>query len=161
MNQTYLFQYLARIQAMTCAMLTYTLPAQAAILKVAYVASLATKLSDTFASEIGKAYGKNTYLITTLKMVPKGTEGAVSLEGTAAGVAGSIIMAAVGAVLGQVDSVPGFAACVVAAFVATTAESYIGAVFQDDIPWLTNELVNLINTIIGAVVAVAFLYLFS
>ena len=41
--------------------------------KVAYVASLATKLSDTCGSEIGKAYGKTTYLITTLKIVPKGT----------------------------------------------------------------------------------------
>ena len=37
---------------------------------LAYVASLATKISDTFASEIGKAYGKTTFLITNLKRVP-------------------------------------------------------------------------------------------
>ena len=33
-----------------------------------------------------QAYGKTAYLITTLKTVPRGTEGAVSLEGTAAGI---------------------------------------------------------------------------
>ena len=42
-------------------------------LLVGVVASLATKLSYTFASEIGKAYGKTTYLITTLQKVPPGT----------------------------------------------------------------------------------------
>jgi uncharacterized membrane protein len=45
--------------------------------------------------------------------------------------------------------------CVVAAFIATTAESFIGAVFQDKIKWLSNELVNLIMTMIGAVVGIA------
>lgn len=48
------------------------------LLIVAYVASLATKLADTFASEIGKAYGKTTFLITTFQRVEPGTEGAVS-----------------------------------------------------------------------------------
>ena len=45
-----------------------------------YVASLATKLADTFASEIGKAYGKTTFLITTFERVEPGTEGAVLLS---------------------------------------------------------------------------------
>jgi uncharacterized membrane protein len=44
------------------------------------VASLATKLSDTFASEIGKAYGKTTFLITTLERVEPGTEGLCTTE---------------------------------------------------------------------------------
>ena len=60
---------------MICAMLTYFIPDYAEVLKVGFVASLATKLSDTFGSEIGKAFGKTTYLITTLALVPKGTEG--------------------------------------------------------------------------------------
>lgn len=138
-------------QAMVCAALTYVLPTAAPLLRVGYVASLATKLSDTFASEIGKAYGKTTYLITSFRRVPRGTEGAVSLEGTVAGVVGSALMVLAGLLLHQitmVDIVP----CLVAAFVATTAESYIGAIFQDSIPWLSNELVNLINTVIGALV---------
>ncbi|MFN5980180.1 MAG: DUF92 domain-containing protein, partial [Pseudanabaena sp.] len=62
---------------------------------IAYVASLSTKLADTAASEIGKAYGKSTFLITTFKPVPAGTEGAVSLEGTIAGIIGSLLIAAI------------------------------------------------------------------
>ena len=37
--------------------------------------------------------GRTTYLITTLARVPAGTEGAVSAEGTAAGVVGSFALA--------------------------------------------------------------------
>jgi uncharacterized protein (TIGR00297 family) len=79
-----------------CAIATLFLPAYIPIFLIGYVASLATKLSDTFASEIGKAYGKRTFLITTFKPVPPGTEGAVSLEGTLAGVVGSILIAGAG-----------------------------------------------------------------
>ena len=70
--------------AAVCAIGAAVWPAQSAALRLAFVASLATKLSDTCASEIGKAYGKTTYLITTLKLVPPGTEGAVSAEGSIA-----------------------------------------------------------------------------
>ena len=54
------------------------LPTPYSLLLLGYVASLSTKLSDTSASEVGKAYGKRTFLITTLQPVPRGTEGAVS-----------------------------------------------------------------------------------
>lgn len=43
-----------------------------------------------------QAYGKTAYLITTLRRVPRGTEGAVSLEGTAAGIAAAGLFSAVG-----------------------------------------------------------------
>jgi uncharacterized protein (TIGR00297 family) len=39
------------------------------LLLLGYVASIATKLSDTTASEVGKAYGRRTFLITTLQPV--------------------------------------------------------------------------------------------
>jgi len=77
-----------------CALAMEKWPQHAALLSVGYVSSMATKLSDTFQSEIGKAFGKRCFLITTLKPVPRGTEGAVSLEGYAAGVVGSLIIAA-------------------------------------------------------------------
>lgn len=125
-----------------------------ALLQLGYVASLATKLSDTTASEVGKAYGQSTFLITTLQPVPRGTEGAVSLEGTAAGIAGGLTIALVAYGLGLI-SLPGVAICTLAAFIATNLESVIGATLQHKFDWLTNELVNVINTIIGAVVAIA------
>lgn len=119
-----------------------------------YVASLSTKLADTTASEIGKAYGKSTFLITTLKPVPAGTEGAVSLEGTVAGIIGSLLIAAIGLAVGLLTSPWALLWCALAAFIATNIESFIGATFQEKYDWLTNELVNGINTTIGAAIAV-------
>lgn len=123
------------------------------LLLLGYVASFSTKLSDTCASEIGKAYGKRTFLITTLQPVPRGTEGAVSLEGTLAGVVASVAIALIGWVVGLID-LPGVGFCVVAAFIATNLESLIGATLQSQFEWLTNEFVNFINTLLGAVAAV-------
>jgi uncharacterized protein (TIGR00297 family) len=121
---------------------------------VGFVASLATKLADTFASEVGKAYGKTTYLITTLRRVPPGTEGAVSAEGTAAGVVGSVILGGVGICVGMVP-MHALLPIALAAFIANNVESLIGATAQGKVPWLTNEVVNFVNTLVGAIFAVA------
>jgi uncharacterized protein (TIGR00297 family) len=129
-------------------------PEWKSILLLGYVASFATKLSDTTASEIGKAYGKRTFLITTLQPVPRGTEGAISLEGTLAGIVGGLLIAVVAYTLHLIGA-SGVVICAIAAFVATNAESVIGATLQSKFDWLTNELVNVINTIIGAGVAMA------
>ena len=50
---------------------------------------------------------------------------------------------------------PQVPACAVAAFVATTCESWLGASVQGNVAWLTNEVINFINTLIGAAVAAA------
>lgn len=134
-------------------MASYAMPELSDVFKLGFVAAIATKLSDTLGSELGKAYGKTAYLITTLKLVPRGTEGAVSVEGTLFGVVGSIAIALFGQFAGLLDTT-GVVITIASAFMATTVESYIGATFQDDsTAWLTNELVNLIMTVIGAVIA--------
>ena len=122
------------------------------LLILGYVASFATKLADTVASEIGKAYGKRTFLITTLKPVPRGTEGAVSLEGTLAGIVASLAIALLAWIIGMVNIV-GVIWCAIAALIATTIESLIGATLESKFTWLTNDLVNFINTAIGAIAA--------
>jgi uncharacterized protein (TIGR00297 family) len=121
---------------------------------IGYVASLSTKLADTTASEIGKAYGKTTFLITTFKPVPAGTEGAISLEGTLGGILGSLVIAVIGWGVGLLDNPWQILWCAIAAFIATNIESLIGATLQEKYDWLTNELVNGINTSIGAAIAV-------
>lgn len=123
------------------------------LLSLGYVASFTTKLSDTSASEVGKAYGKSTFLITTLRPVPAGTEGAVSLEGTIAGLVGSVVIAFVGWAVGLISPI-GILICLIAAFIATNLESVIGATLQAKLSWLTNELVNIANTTIGAIAAI-------
>ncbi len=131
----------------------FVVPNPQSLLLLGYVASFSTKLSDTSASEVGKAYGKSTFLITTLQPVPRGTEGAVSLEGTLAGIVASVAIAFVGWGVGLIDLL-GVAWCVLAAFIATNLESVIGATLQSKYTWLTNEVVNIFNTLIGAIAAV-------
>ncbi|NEO33780.1 MAG: TIGR00297 family protein [Symploca sp. SIO3C6] len=123
------------------------------LLLLGYVASFSTKLSDTSASEVGKAYGKRTFLITTLEPVARGTEGAVSLEGTLAGILASVAIALVGWGVSLID-LTGVLFCVTAAFIATNLESVIGATLQSKWDWMTNEVVNIINTLIGAIAAI-------
>lgn len=137
-----------------CAIATlFTPPRYQPLLLLGYVASFSTKLSDTTASEVGKAYGQRTFLITTLRPVPRGTEGAVSLEGTVAGVVAAIILALLGWAVGLISPL-GIIWCALAAFIATNIESLIGATLQSRFAWLTNEVVNGINTTIGATAAI-------
>jgi len=143
------------LTATICALITLIVDAPfKELLILGYVASFATKLSDTSASEVGKAYGKSTFLITTLKPVPRGTEGAISLEGTIAGIIASIAIAMIAYLLGMINLF-GLACCIIAAFIATNIESLIGATLQERFQFLTNEVVNFINTTIGAIVAIA------
>ncbi|MBD2445630.1 TIGR00297 family protein [Nostoc sp. FACHB-152] len=135
-------------------------PNPVSLLLLAFVASFSTKLSDTSASEVGKAYGKTTYLITTLQPVPRGTEGAVSLEGTLAGVVASIAIAIVSWAVGFIDLL-GIVWCILAAFIATNLESVIGATLQTKYTWLTNEIVNIFNTLIGAIAAISFAWIWT
>ena len=136
-----------------CVLGTLVFPKLAPLLLLGYAASFATKLSDTCASEVGKAYGKRTFLITTLQPVARGTEGAVSLEGTLAGVVGSVAIAFIGWGVGLIN-LTDVAFCIVAAFIATNLESVIGATLQSKVDWMTNEVVNILNTLIGAIAAV-------
>jgi uncharacterized protein (TIGR00297 family) len=119
-----------------------------ALFVLAYAAAVATAAADTGSSEIGKAYGRRTFLITTFRPVPPGTEGAVSLEGTLGGLVAAAIVAAVGAMTGLY----GWAwapAIAFAGLLGSLAESVIGTVAEKR-GWLDNDLLNALNTAIGA-----------
>ncbi|XP_051134730.1 protein VTE6, chloroplastic-like [Andrographis paniculata] len=123
--------------------------------ELGFLASFCTKLSDTVSSEIGKAYGKTTYLVTTLKKVPRGTDGAISIEGTFAGLLASVVLAFVAFLMGEISG-PEACICVIASQIANFGESIIGASFQDreGFRWLNNDVVNIINISTGSILAV-------
>ncbi|UXE60704.1 MAG: TIGR00297 family protein [Woronichinia naegeliana WA131] len=149
------------LTATICALLTLIFtPDWYPFLILGYVASFSTKLADTTASEVGKAYGQRTFLITSLQPVPRGTEGAMSLEGTIAGIVASLLMALVAWGFGMINLL-GIGLCAIAAFVATNIESVIGATLQSRWSWLTNEVVNIINTLIGALLAMGLAWLLA
>ena len=123
---------------------------------VAMTAAFATATCDTVSSEIGQAYGRHYYLVTTFKPVSAGTDGAVSLEGTLAGIAGALVLGGVAWGVGMI-SLGGVLVVVAAAFIGATAESYLGATFEKA-KLIDNELVNFANTVIGGLCACALFF---
>lgn len=136
------------------ALLVPLLPAAAPRLLVGFAASFSAKLADTCGSEIGKRWGRTTLLITSLKPVPPGTEGAISAEGTAASLVGGALMAALMLALGLIEGWQGWLLVTLVALAATLIESLIGAGPQRRWPWLSNELVNALQTTIAALLAI-------
>ena len=130
--------------AAVCALLYALSPSDA--LAAAFVASLGAAFADTAESEVGQVYGGAPRLIVNLRKVPPGTDGAVSLPGTLAGLATAALTAALGLVLGLVASPSAAAIVALAAFVGTVADSLTGALA----PRLGNELTNLLCTLVAA-----------
>ena len=123
------------------------------ILEVAFAASFAAKLADTFGSEIGKRFGTNTFLITTFQKVKKGTEGGVSLEGTFASICGSFLMSYFMLILGIISTKYQFSIVLLSGFIATVSESVIGAKFQEKYQ-LSNEFVNFVQTTLSSIISI-------
>jgi uncharacterized protein (TIGR00297 family) len=116
-------------------------------------AALATAASDTAASEIGKAWQARTWRLVPLRPVPPGTNGAVSIPGTVAGVGAAALLAGVAA---WTDLVAGFDHALVVAGAASGAlilESLI-ALVAEDTGWLDNDGVNFLNTVVVSLCAV-------
>jgi len=124
------------------------------LLFMGFAASFAAKLADTFGSEIGKRWGKNTILITTFEPVSAGTEGAISLQGTLASIFGSFLMSVVMVLLGFIPTLSSFLIVFICGVVATLLESVLGAVAQDKTKWLTNELINFLQTSLASILTI-------
>ena len=118
---------------------------------LAFAAALAAGGSDTIASEVGKALGRRTWSITSLARVPAGTPGAMSLEGTAAGLLGALALGAAAAALGLVPSTS-IGAIVIGATAGALLESYLGATLEGP-GILNNDVLNFINTAAAAAIA--------
>jgi uncharacterized protein (TIGR00297 family) len=136
--------------AVACALL-YALTSSDA-LAAAFVASLGAAFADTAESEVGQLYGRTPRLITTLGKVPPGTDGAVSLAGTLAGIAAAALTAALGFTLDLVNGPASMLLVVLAAFLGTVVDSFVGALA----PRVGNELTNILCTLAAAALVVAF-----
>jgi uncharacterized protein (TIGR00297 family) len=117
---------------------------------LAFTAALTAGGSDTVASEIGKAWGRSTFLVTTLGRVKPGTPGAMSLEGTAAGIVAALGLAAVGSAVGLIPSAS-LLSIIVAATAGALVESALGATLEGP-GILNNDMLNFINTAVAATV---------
>lgn len=126
-----------------------------------YLGAMATATADTLASEIGSTYRGQPRMITTLKAVKAGTDGAVSLLGEAAALLGSVAIAAVAIAMGVAGPDAGAAllVAVLGGVLGTNFDSVLGATLQRR-SLLTNEGVNFYATAFGGLIAIGAYYLF-
>jgi uncharacterized protein (TIGR00297 family) len=114
------------------------------------IAALAEAAADTVSSEIGQALGGPTVMISTLRKVPSGVDGGVSLVGTVAGVAAAGVIAGIGGIGHALW--PHGAAVMIAACSGLFFDSLLGATVERR-GWIGNDLVNFFSTLFAAIVA--------
>ena len=112
----------------------------------AFVASLGAAFADTSESEVGQLLSRAPRLITTLRKVPPGTNGAISLPGTLAGITAAGLTAILALALGLLDTPTTALLIALAAFLGTLADSLIGA----RLPRIGNETTNVVCTLVAA-----------
>ena len=117
-----------------------------------FIGSIATATADTLASEIGVTVQPR--LITTFKKVPPGTDGGISVLGTAAGIIGAGIIGVAAYLLGIIpDPFLTLKISIIAGTVGCFVDSILGAVLERR-NYISNEYVNLIATITGAALGI-------
>lgn len=121
-----------------------------------FIGAIATATSDTLASEIG-VLDQHPRLITTFQKVDPGTNGAVSILGTVTGIVGAAIIGIAAFLLGiMTNPLLAISVSVISGTVGCFMDSILGALFENR-KLLTNEHVNLIATIVGAIVGILLL----
>jgi uncharacterized protein (TIGR00297 family) len=136
--------------AVVCAIAAALTPFHGAF-AAAFAASLGAAFADTAESEVGQLSPRRPRSILGLKAVSPGTDGAVSLPGTLAGVAAAGCTALLAFVLGLVDG-SGVLVVWTAAFLGTVADSVVGALT----PRIGNEATNVLCTLVAAALALVF-----
>ncbi len=112
------------------------------------LAALAEAAADTASSEVGQVFGGRPRMITTLRRVEAGTNGAISLAGTLAGVMAAAIVAAAGTMaLGGGREM--FAVSCAGGVFGLLFDSLLGATLEER-GWLNNDLVNFLSTMSAA-----------
>ncbi|VVB55679.1 Uncharacterised protein [uncultured archaeon] len=121
------------------------------VLLAAYMGSVATACGDTLASEIGETYKGEPRMITTFKKAKPGTDGAVSILGEGAAFFGALVIALLAFILVPINLSLVFIVTA-GGFIGTNIDSLLGATLQQK-GYLTNNGVNLVATISGAIVS--------
>ena len=119
-------------------------------------AAFSSATADTMSSELGNVYGKRFYNILNFKKDVRGRDGVVSLEGTLAGVLGSVMIALVFACFQQFDK--RFIVIVVAGTVGNIMDSLLGATLEKR-QVIGNNAVNFLNTISAAITAALLMWM--
>lgn len=121
------------------------------VLHLMLAASFSAATADTLSSELGNVYGRSHYHMLSFKKMQRGANGAVSLQGTIAGIIGSAVIASV-YVLGTGWNAQQFLIIITAGTAGNVADSMLGLTLENN-GLIGNNAVNFLNTVAGAVVA--------
>jgi uncharacterized protein (TIGR00297 family) len=148
---------------------------------LAMIVSMAIATSDTWASEIGIGLKGKTYDVIRWKTLPVGVSGGVSIEGSLAGLFGSLLIVLIGSYLFEMS----FYTIVLLSslgFVGMLLDSIIGSIFQakylskaglsdenlglksqlvSGFSWMSNDWVNLISNILITALSYSFIHMGS
>lgn len=120
-------------------------------LLIAACAALAEAAADTVSSEIGQAFAREPRLVTTLRRVPAGTDGGVSLLGSLSGIAAACIVAGV-CKSGGLITAHWFTLVVACATLGMFVDSLMGATLERA-GLIGNDAVNFAGTSFAAILA--------
>jgi uncharacterized protein (TIGR00297 family) len=119
--------------------------------KVMCLAALVEATADTVSSEIGQAFGGVPVMMLGLRRVESGTDGAITLLGSGAGIVAGALVAGAGVWALRLRILDGVIAAV-AGICGLFFDSLLGATVERR-GWVGNDLVNFSSTVFAAVVA--------
>ena len=125
-------------------------PAENTLFTLMMAASLSAATADTLSSELGTLYGKRFYNIINLKNGIRGENGVVSLEGLLIGIAGSLVIAFIYAMVLGFNLY--FIIIIIAGTIGNIVDSILGATLEKK-QYLNNDMVNFLNTLSAAMCA--------
>lgn len=124
-------------------------PEQAFLMQVSMAGALSSAMADTWSSELGTIYGRRFFDILTWQRGRRGDDGIISFEGLALGLLASTLIALAFALQHGWQVVwP----VIIAGLAGNLIDSILGASLERR-GTLNNNLVNALNTLTGAVVA--------
>lgn len=115
-----------------------------------FIGGIAVAMADTLSSEIGMLSKKNPVMITSLKRVKKGTDGAISLLGTSASLLGGIIIGLLYLAFYEA-SLPAFTVIALVGPIGSIVDSLLGATLEQR-KIIGNNLVNFAATTAGSII---------
>ncbi len=141
-------QVLANLGVATVCSALYAVSHGKTVFLLALAASVSEAAADTVSSEVGQAFGEKARLITNWSSVPAGTNGAISLTGTLAGIAAATMVSLV-CVLGGLLPQRWLAVSAGTAILGMFVDSFLGA-WLEGRGLLNNNSVNFLSTLVAA-----------